>query len=143
MAKTYEWKGETRTAHEWFKHLGLPKEIQNAFYVRLYLHGWDVGRAATTPLGGRPENIYANRPKADKNTAELRLNDSSIDDLPKYLVEALKTSTKKVKYGEFIRRKHKNLFDRWYNEEFLKSFTNDSITIPAKGTEKRHLSSVN
>ena len=118
--KLYEFKGESLSAANWARRLGMKHStLSNRLAV-----GWTVERALTEP----PDMaLSAGRKTITKNEAELMLNDLEYAQLPKAVKKCISMETKtrfgdtvKVKYGQLFRRYHPKEFQKWFVKTYQK-----------------------
>ncbi len=74
--------------------------------------GWDVNKAVETPVD---KTYVSGGDKKNKTTAEWWLNDNPC---PKSLLSHISPHSKKT--GEYLRKNKPDVFNKWYNEEYLK-----------------------
>jgi hypothetical protein len=108
---TYD--GKTLTLAEWSRATGIPSPSIH----RRISEGWDLKRVLTEPA----KKDHSTNKDWSKNDAELELNDTQKEALPKELkplIENYHGSHKK--YGKYVREKHREAFNRWYEAELAR-----------------------
>lgn len=113
MDLTY--KGRTQNANQWIKELGLSK---GALYARLK-RGWTVEEAIETPVDMTFSSTGTVK-FPTKSEAELKLNETPIEQWPKGLVKFVKDSKAKKK-GEYVRTHYRKQFDDWFTKNVRNS----------------------
>lgn len=112
--KLIEYKGESLTVGAWAKKLGIKSSSLSNRLDR----GWPVERA----LGEKIDTTFSNtqHKTPSKGDAELWLNDQTVDTIPKSLRKCLsKSPIPGKKFGNSIRTFHREVFNKWFEEEFL------------------------
>lgn len=112
------YKNKTRTAEEWAEKTGISV---CAIKHRIY-RGWPAERTLETPVLAQFSQS-SGVVKITKEEGERFLNDSVLDSLPsnlrKIIVEANRCRGVVTKYGQFLRNKHRAVFDEWFSLSFL------------------------
>lgn len=100
--------GVTRTISEWGRKLGIsPMTIKGRIE-----RGWEVQEALIAPEA---------RPSVTKNSAELMLNDMTLEQLPVMLAKAVSPEYDGNKLGEHLRTGHREVFDNWFKNVYCKN----------------------
>ncbi len=107
-----EYKGEKDTCLGWSTRF---KIAHSTLYNRIE-SGWTMEEALNTPINNAM--AMGHKKGKTKNDAELYLNELKKEELPeafKYI--PLGTANK---LGQFLRSKHRAVFDKWFMAEFSK-----------------------
>ncbi len=113
--KLITYKGETKTVSQWARQFNL---TVSTIYRRLEMK-WQPERILETP---HAINIGIPKP-ITKSDAERFLNDLPIESLPKQFVKPIDQRIRNKfqaigSHGTWIRKFHRNLFDKWFIEEY-------------------------
>lgn len=115
--RVIEYNGRARSVGQWSNETGLS---HSTITNRLEL-GWSPEKILETAPAPSAKN---NGCRVTKNQAELELNDTPYEKLPKCLTDLIprKKLVFKVgrraepKYGELFKEKHKAEFQKWFTE---------------------------
>lgn len=122
MATNYrmiEFNGKSMTVGQWSKETGL----HHGTITNRLDQGWSAERTLTE----KPDARYTTaKCKISKNEAEMTLNDTPYEQLPKCLTDLIPRTKRPViamgraeaKYGQVFRRNHAAAFQRWFNETY-------------------------